>query len=656
MFRSEKLSRIMLQVPDDLIGVVTAQLVKFRLLHLIRIQETHIGRLGYLAETNAGLQQEYEELLSTTGTLLESLAIQPPSLVLPEAVIPEHAVFKLKERLQAIQIVVEGAASQLQNLDQSCRNLQDLEDKLTLLPGDLDLRRLATLQFIDWTIGLVPTQGLERLAESLSQVHHAVLELGRRDTRSVVLVFGLKPDWPVLERALKGAFFDRIEIPAETSGVVAEILQQLASERTAKQARLLELSGQRARFQQQFGAELVEIREKTVMAQHILSARRFFGKIDKSYLISGWIPDRQLPALETELQKRTAGKVLLDKIDPQDSRRMRDGIVRIPILFNNPFLIRPFEKLTSLYGTPRYEEVEPTALFAVTFLLMFGMMFGDVGQGGILFILGYTVFRRLYKYMDYGIILMECGLSSVCWGFLYGSLFGLENVIPALWFRPMADIGYFIRIALGLGMIFISLGMILNLINSIKLKEYQALFGTGGLAGALLYWMFAGLGMKYLVVGRVASTELAVAGWTAALLIVIIILHRPVYRLLIEHQPWRQLFAPAGLFTELLESLVELVDDMLRFLANTISFIRLAAFALSHAALFAAVFSIADILARKHGGGISYWLVLALGNAVIILLEGLVVSIQTIRLEYYEFFSKFFRGGGERFQGLKIDN
>ena len=104
-----------------------------------------------------------------------------------------------------------------------------------------------------------------------------------------------------------------------------------------------------------------------------------------------------------------------------------------------------------------------------------------------------------------------------------------------------------------------------------------------------------------------------------------------------------------------LESLVEVLDELLRYLANTASFVRIAAFALAHAGLFMAVFSLADMVKHAQGGGFFYWLTMVLGNVVIIGLEGLVVSIQTVRLEYYEFFSKFFRGGGKPFQPLFED-
>lgn len=401
----------------------------------------------------------------------------------------------------------------------------------------------------------------------------------------------------------------------------------------------------RYRFQQ----ELSILYRKAVSASRILSARRLFGKVDYSYLISGWLPERLFDTLHEELTRVGDGKALIEKVHPEDLREVREGIVQIPILFNNPLLISPFEKLTSLYGTPGYREVEPTVFFALSFLLLFGMMFGDVGQGAVLFLAGYFIFRRLYRYVDYGIILMECGFFSALFGILYGSVFGLETLIPAVWFRPMENIAYFVKVTIVLGARLLSLGMILNIVNAVRLKEYEKLLSASRPAGALLYWMAVGIGAKVMLTGRILPGELTIPGWIAAVLMGIIVFHRPIYRLIVTKESPGRIVRQAGFWTDMMESAIKLCDDLIRFAANTVSFIRVAAFALSHAALFIAVFSIADIVSHEKSGAFSYWLVVAIGNIVIILLEGLVVSIQTVRLEYYEFYGKFFRGGGERF-------
>ncbi len=650
MFKSEKLVRITVQVPEQFISAATGTLARFKLLHLIRIDETHLGHLGYVAETDAGLVNEFDELFKTVEELLRVLQIPLETVALEEAVIPEKEIFRAREYLGVIKSESESVLNDLVAVEKRLGEDKALLERLKLLPGDLDLSRLSNRHYVSWAIGLLPVRGLEKLEESLSQVHHAFIEMGTLQERAVILAFGLKKDWQIFERALKGALFEPIEVPVRVPGTVAEMISNIESGIRDLEAKEHSYTEQKVSFQRKFGAELLMLRERIISARQVLSARRFFGKIDKSYLITGWIPNRLFPDLEKELKRITDGQVIIERVDPEDLREVREGIVKIPILFNNPMLISPFEKLTSLYGTPRYREVEPTVFFALTFLLMFGMMFGDVGQGGVLFLLGYLVFRRFYKYIDYGIILMETGVSATLFGFLYGTVFGLEGLIPALWMRPADNIPYLIKVTLSFGVALVSLGLILNLVNALRLKEYENLLSASGLAGALFYWVFAGLFMKYLLLGQVAPGELNFLGWAGAVLMIIMILHRPLYRLIFRKEHPSRLSRQAGFGTELLESIVELFDDLIRFVANTVSFIRIAAFALSHAALFAAVFSIADAVAHEKGTGISYWLVVVVGNVIIILLEGLVVSIQTVRLEYYEFFSKFFRGGGEPFK------
>jgi V/A-type H+-transporting ATPase subunit I len=652
VFKPEKLVRVTIQVAAEFVSMATAILAKFKLLHLIRIGETHLGRLGYGAETDGGLLRELEELFRETQGLLEILKVRPEPVELRDLIIPEKEIFRIREQLSEIKEGVALFVNDLKTTEPALAERMVLRDKLSFLPADLDLSRLQGCKFANWMIGLVPAQGLERLEESLSQVHYAFIHIGTLDQRAVITVFGLRRDWQIFENALKGAFFEKVDIPPQISGTAGHVIEQIRSELAHLEEKKKELARQRKMFQEKFGLELLALKEKIIASRNILSARQFFGKVEKSYLISGWIPERLFNDLKEALIKATQGKIMFEKVNPEELREVREGVVRMPILFNNPLLISPFERLTSLYGTPRYKEVEPTIFFALSFLLMFGMMFGDVGQGAVLFFLGYIIFRRLYKYMDYGIIIMECGIVSALFGFLYGSVFGLETIIPALWLRPMDNIAYFVKVAVVLGIGLVSFGLILNVVNAVRLKEYKGLLSTGGLAGALFYWVLVGLGLKYFLTGQLHPWELTFFEWTAGVLITIMVFHRPLYRLLAKKDPLGNAAKEKGFWAGLMESIMEFVDGLIRYVANTISFVRVAAFALAHAALFMAVFSLADLVAHGKAGGILYWLVVAVGNIVIILLEGLVVSIQVIRLEYYEFFSKFFRGGGDLFRSF----
>ncbi len=652
MFRPVKLLRITIQVPEEYMSEVLGILGDFRLLHLININETYLGKLGYVAAAPADLLNRYENIVSHANRLIKELGIKAPVPPLEHAPRPEKDIFLLEDELSAISAKLHPLLEEERRLKKQIEEKDSLLKRLQLLaPAQIDFTRLSRLMFTSCRFGVIPPENFERLEESLSDIHHALIKIQTSKDRLVLGAFCLKEDLPVMERALRSAFFNEIALPSDLKGTTDEIIKQLEKERVPLTQRLQELGKEKEQAQKRYGQSLLLIREKAHLAKLLIEAASKFGKIDHTYLLTGWIPVDLYKSLKEKILKATDNKAIVDAVDPEDLREVRSGIVKIPILFNNPLLIRPFERLTTLYGIPSYQEVEPTVFLAISFVILFGMMFGDVGHGLVLFLAGFYIFKRLYKYLDYGIILMECGVSSMIFGLLYGSVFGIEDLIPALWLHPMKDIDKFMLVSASIGIAMISLGFILNLINILKAKEYHKLLSASGLAGALLYWLLAGLGVRYFTSGPPGPMEQTIAGVIAALLLFIMIVERPL-RVIIKkkRQKRKSLESGSSIPVLVLESVIEVLDQVLRFVANTVSFVRVAAFALTHAALFLGVFSIADMLSHGNKTGLAYILTLVIGNIVIILLEAMVVSIQTIRLEYYEFFSKFFRGGGTLFK------
>jgi V/A-type H+-transporting ATPase subunit I len=652
MFRPVKLTRLTIQVPEDQISGAMAVLGDLRLLHLIRVEETHLGHLGYVAHIDTPLLERYDSLLARANRLLRDLGPAGPSSGIREVPRPDKAIFRLEEELALIEKEALEPLEQKKRAKNALSEHEALIARLQLLePAEIDLDRLHDLRYVTWRAGLIPEENLNKLEQSLVDTHHTLIPIGRKERRAVLLAMSLKEDEEALLRALKSAFCDPLELPPGIHGTIGKALDQLSAELEHLKTELAGLDTGWKELVRKYGTRLKHLREEILLARQLLKAQAEFGQIDHTYILTGWIPVALFEELKKQLLKATSGKVLVDQVDPEDVKEVRSGILKIPILFNNPMLIRPFERLTTLYGTPSYEEVEPTVFLAVSFLLLFGMMFGDMGHGAILCGIGYYVFRKMYRYIDYGIILMECGVSSMIFGLLYGSVFGMEDLFPALWMHPMKEINRFMVMSAFLGIGVISLGLILNLMNVIRQHHYGELLSTSGLAGALLYWLGVGLVARYLLSGGLSHFELIFAKVAAGVLIILMILQRPVRAVLAQRrtgEKWGHL--PPGLGGTILESFIEVLDDLLRYLANTVSFVRVAAFALTHAGLFIAVFSLANMVQNVHGQGLFYWVTIILGNIVIIALEGIVVSIQTLRLEYYEFFSKFFRGGGKPFQ------
>ncbi len=657
MFRTVRLTRVTIQCPEEEIAKVMTVLGELRLLHLIRIEETHLGRMGFVARVDRKLLDRYQTLLARINRLVDGLRPAVPLPQITKIPRPDRECFRLEKTVAAIENEVLPLLAEEEQARQRLKRDREVQKRLRLLePAALDFDRLSSLRYVIWTAGLLPEENLDRLEESLSDIYHVLVPVQKIRQRQVLVAMALADDQAVLRRALKSAFLDPIDLPPDLKGTIHDLLGDLAGQIAATNDKLAALNRQRQALATRYGGTLLKAREKGLLSSQLLQAQEKFGAIDHTFIITGWLPVDLYPALEEKIGKATRGQALVDRVDPDNIREVRSGTLKIPILFNNPLLIRPFEKLTTLYGTPAYGEVEPTIFLAVSFLLLFGMMFGDVGQGAVLFIMGYGIFRRMFRFMDYGVILMECGVSSFLFGLLYGSVFGFDNLIPPLWMHPMQNIDAFMRTSVFLGIGIISLGFACNLVNLVRQKRYADLLSASGLAGALFYWLLAGLGVRYMFSGAIGRGELLAGTVATCLLFTVMLLQKPVRRLFthIRRPDRTSLFGGIGL--SLFESLIEVGDEILRYMANTVSFVRVAAFGLTHVALFMAVFSLADMVRAVHGRGFAYWLIIALGNLVIILLEGMVVSIQTLRLEYYEFFSRFFRGGGRPFSPILTDS
>jgi len=249
---------------------------------------------------------------------------------------------------------------------------------------------------------------------------------------------------------------------------------------------------------------------------------------------------------------------------------------------------------------------------------------------------------------------MECGAFATAFGFLYGTVFGSERFLPALWLRPMQEVGRLVQTAIAFGIVFLSIGLVLNLVNAVRRGDLTLLWERNGLLAALAYWTAVGLLIRQVTGGPGAVTAGTAMLWLGVP-IALIFLKEPV-RALIKGIRERHWPGASDLIALAVESVVEVLDTVVSAISNTATFIRLAAFALSHAGLFLATFSVAEAVAQSGGaaGAVGAGLVLIVGNVVIIALEGLIVAIQSVRLEYYEFFSKFYSAGGEEYRPLRF--
>jgi V/A-type H+-transporting ATPase subunit I len=347
------------------------------------------------------------------------------------------------------------------------------------------------------------------------------------------------------------------------------------------------------------------------------------NEADGKLQIRGWIPQRNLKRLKMQLAAALRQPYRLDTRPPLPGERES-----VPSAMRYPTWLGPFAELVRGYGVPCYGDFDPTLFFTFSFTAMFGMMFGDVGHGLLIALAALLLRGEARRFRP---LLLAAGAAACVFGGLYGSVFGLEGIIEPLWIAPLSDPVRMLQAALGWGVAFLVATQLIMLYNRIAARNWAAaLFDAGGVAGLLLY------------LGGVAAAFLAFTGrpgveWPAAVAaggFVMILIHHCAQ----QSEPW-----PGRFFLSLMDSLEAVFNDFV----NTLSFMRVAAFSISHVALAMAIATLSAELGRA--GQI---VMLVFGNLLILVLEGSIVAIQALRLEYYEGFSRYFTCFGREFKPL----
>ena len=425
------------------------------------------------------------------------------------------------------------------------------------------------------------------------------------------------------------------------TGTAKETLDKLRKEETDLYTRLAELDEERKTLYRDDRDKVREILGHMLFLGRVEEAKQKMAAAKEYFLMTGWADEAGV----AEIRRRTA-KFKDVVITTQSEEEAAQGITP-PTKLKNPKFFKPFELLVRMYGIPHYDEIDPTIFVGITYMLLFGAMFGDVGQGAIFVLIGWLVSKKKQK--DMGGLLMRMGASSVVFGFLYGSVFGNEKIIDALWLRPFQNIDQVLMAAIGFGIVLLVLAYGMNFANAIKNRDLaRGLFGEHGLFGFLVFAML--LAMILDVAGVVSFIPLPVALGILIVSIVLMIFKKPLMAK-IRKTDVDYGGNKSGYFIESSFSMIEL---LISTLSGIVSFIRVGAFAINHVGLFMAFHVMSEMAPHTAGG----YVILLLGNILIIGLEGLIVFIQGLRLEYYELFSRYYDGSGKEFRSdnLKLQN
>lgn len=558
---------------------------------------------------------------------------------------------EIDQSLETAIAEIESVSQRRDSLQKEFQRLNEIKTRYDRFPGlGKALQMPGDYSYLAIETGEIPDNNLPLLEEQLSATLHVILPIGRQKGMTSLVAIVLKRDAEVLQAALKASGFQPTKIEKELPSLATESIEKLEKE-------LNDLNEQLRDAEEKFQAVVnrhralligvyLRIRQEQVQGRML----HFFRRTEKTCLFSGWLPDSRKEVFVKELQKATQNRAIVDLIPAESHEAVKDGSVEVPVKLNNPAFFKPFEMLTSVYGLPKYQTIDPTPVFGLSFLLMFGMMFGDIGHGLVLALLGLALLLKSHKdtFKSAGYLLLYAGGSSIIFGFLFGSFFGVEDLFPTIWMKPMNDINQLFKVVIYVGAGMITVSIIINLINGIRSgRILDYIFDKAGLLSGILYWCGIILVSRLVLTKTNGGVGLFVIYLFVACAL-LLFFREPILNLIRKN---RRLYN-SGVVTGLMHSLVEMLEIVLGFLANTVSFIRVGAFGLAHAGLFIAIFALSDMVSGKLSGVASI-LILILGNIFIIALEGLVVTIQAIRLEFYEFFNRFFRPARVKYQPIR---
>lgn len=646
MFYSQAMAEVQLIIPERYALPVTCALADQGVFQ--QIDASYLSSQG--TSGDEGLWRDRAAACTAlerrTLALMQALDVKEgePTTAECTTLIDIEGVRSRVERLEAeVQGILDERTAAQKRLEQLQGYVQELEPLVGL---DVDIGAFRDPRYVFSMMGVMPTDNVERLQTSLARIPFVLLVLRRDSRQAIVWLLGTQHNADVLERAARSAYLNPLSLPDAYDGTPAEAieaiqqdLEQTQQEITRRRAEIIELHEIE---KEQLHELLWHVRASRLLADTIAH----YGRLRYTYAILGWIPKVRLAGLRRQLEQISDDIVI--EIDPLQRGTARSDV---PVSLRNPGILRPFQQLVTIYGRPRYDEFDPTILIALTFPLLFGAMFGDVGHGLVLALLGALIasrkIRALRSLADLGMVLAISGVAAIVFGFLYGSVFGLEDVLPALWLHPLTNIMQILITTIVAGVILLSMAFVVGIANAWVARDWGRLFfDATGLAGALLYWSLIGLVAELLLGKRPVPVVILIA--LAGIAGIVVMFSEALQRLLAGQHP----LVEGGIVSYLVQAVFVMAETLISLLSNSLSYVRVGAFAVAHGGLSAVVFILAETVGPARGLG--YWIVVIGGSLFVIGFEGLIVAIQTLRLEYYEFFGKFFAGGGADYRPFEL--
>ena len=601
----------------------------------------------------------YKEALNTANLFCEELNSFAADTVKAETAQAAAQTMDVETALDTIRRI----QTDYQDLD---KKRSDLENQLTTLDEslrvirpfrnlDFDISSILKFRFIRFRFGRIGKEYYQKFERYIyDNLDTIFIKCDEDDQYIWGMYFVPEPESQKVKAVYSSMHFEKIYMPDSYEGTAREAFEQLAQKRSLILSDFNTVSQKRNDFLISHCREILAAQAAIARLSGNFDIRKLAactkgkGENDIFYILCGWMTEKDAHSFQTDIKDDSKIFCIIDGED--DEHIQPETHQQPPTKLKNPKLFKPFEMYINMYGLPAYNEMDPTWFVAITYSFIFGAMFGDAGQGLLLFIGGFLLYK--FKHIALAGIISCAGVFSTIFGILFGSFFGFENLFPALWLRPMNNmmtvpfigkLNTVFIVTIGFGMGLILLCMVFNIINAWKAHDTEHIwFDTNSVAGLVFYG------------SATVSIALILTGHTLPGGILLFIMFGIPLILIFFKEPLTALVEKKsevmpkekGMF--IVQGLFEMFEVLLSYFSNTLSFVRIGAFAVSHAAMMEVVL----MLAGFESGHLN-WIVVILGNLFVSGMEGLIVGIQVLRLEYYEMFSRFYKGTGRKFEPFR---
>jgi V/A-type H+-transporting ATPase subunit I len=577
-------------------------------------------------------------------------------------------------RAQIIIDSVEDIKKRETEASEEKKKLEDAyKEALSFANLKVPYSQLDHLSFLSLRIGKIDPSLFDELVFSVG-TRGIIIPLG--DDKSKILAASSKKGRFALDSELKKFGFNALEIPENFQGIPDDVLASMQIETVKAKENLDSIQEERKNFADTHKDELISLLRHYSVGMQVQAVKEKLESTQLVYRITGWIPLAQSRQVMNDLDELTEGRIAIRQFNPNEVPSVKSGREKVPVKLNHGKIVDNFNRMIFSYGSPLYGTIDPTPFVAFFFTLLFGLMFGDAGQGLVFLILGILMTTKVIKKFPvlgpgFGPIFICIGISSTIMGILTGEFFGNGEILepvsrflkglfgdtshgPILHLMPSASsidkLFYFLLFTMAIGFIINSVGLVINIINNFSLGRIgKAIFSKTGICGTIFFWYVVYVAIKALVFkSPVGVFDFVVLG----VCLLGIFFSEPLTHLVEGHRPIME----NGIVATFVEGIVELLEVVSSYLSNSVSFLRVGAFALAHAVLGYIIFTMTSLIQSNGGwGGTAGSIAVSIfGNLLVIVLEGMIVAIQVVRLQYYEFFSKFFTETGREFEPFEF--